>query len=56
MDKPTIHERTLEELYEIKETVEEKLYYVELGTHENIFLWFAFRMVLADISILETKQ
>jgi len=50
------HNKTLAELYEIKEAVEEKLYYVELGTHQNIFLWFAFRMVLADISVLETNK
>jgi len=49
------HNKTLAELYDIKEVVTEKLCFVELGTHENVFLWFAFRMVLADIDILETK-
>jgi len=53
MDK---HTKTLEELHEIKEMVAEQLYNVELGTHENIRLWFAFKMVLIDIEILETNE
>jgi len=50
------HNKTLAELYEIKESVTEKLCFVDLGTHKNVFLWFAFRMVLADINTLETNK
>ena len=49
------HNKTLEELYKIKENVTEQLYNVELGTAENLRLWFAFQLVLADIYILESK-